>query len=88
MFTPVFTNQFKRDFKRVEKRKKDIDKLEEIISLLVSGKALKPKHRDHDLSGNYVNHRECHIEPDWLLIYKKEQDSIIFERTGSHADLF
>lgn len=56
--------------------------------ILVSGEALDKKHRDHELVGNYANRRECHIEPDWLLIYKTDQPNIIFERTGTHADLF
>jgi mRNA interferase YafQ len=88
VFTPVFTNQFKRDLKRQEKRNKDMDKLKTIVFLLVNGEPLDKKHRDHELIGNYAYRRECHIEPNWLLIYKQEHDSIIFERTGTHADLF
>lgn len=88
MLTPVFTNQFKRDLKRLEKRNKDMGKLKAIVLLLVRGESLDKKHRDHELSGNYAYRRECHIEPNWLLIYKQEHDSIIFERTGTHADLF
>lgn len=88
MFTPVFTNQFKRDLKRQEKRNKDMDKLKTIVFLLVNGEPLDKKHRDHELIGNYAYRRECHIEPNWLLIYKQEHDRIIFERTGTHADLF
>lgn len=88
MFTPVFTGQFKRDIKRIEKRNKDIKKLKDVMKLLASGEVLDKKYRDHELIGNYANRRECHIEPDWLLIYKTDQSSIIFERTGTHADLF
>jgi mRNA interferase YafQ len=88
VFTPVFTGQFKRDMKRIEKRNKDIKKLKEVMKLLASGEKLDKKHHDHELTGNYANRRECHIEPDWLLIYKPDQSSIIFERTGTHADLF
>jgi mRNA interferase YafQ len=64
MFTPVFTSQFKRDFKRVEKRNKDMAKLQAIVLALASGESLAKKHYDHLLTGNYVNRRECHIEPD------------------------
>ncbi len=88
MFTPVFTGQFKRDIKRVEKRNKDMKKLKDVMAILASGEKLDKKHHDHELIGNYANRRECHIEPDWLLIYKTDQSNIIFERTGSHADLF
>ena len=88
MFTPVFTSQFKRDIKRIEKRNKDMKKLKDVMKLLAAGETLDKKYRDHELIGNYAKRRECHIEPDWLLIYKTGQSSIIFERTGSHADLF
>ncbi|NOS88308.1 MAG: type II toxin-antitoxin system YafQ family toxin [Methylococcaceae bacterium] len=88
MLAPVFTHQFKRDLKRLEKRNKDMDKLKFLMRRLLDNEPLEPKYRDHDLIGNYSQRRECHIEPNWLLIYKKEPDRIIFERTGSHADLF
>lgn len=71
MFAPVFTNQFKRDLKRLEKRNKNMDKLKAIVLLLVNGEPLDKKHRDHELTGNYAYRRECHIEPNWLLIYKQ-----------------
>lgn len=71
MFAPVFTNQFKRDLKRLEKRNKDMGKLKAIVLLLVNGEPLDKKHRDHELTGNYAYRRECHIEPNWLLIYKQ-----------------
>jgi mRNA interferase YafQ len=58
------------------------------MRLLAEEKILPPNNRDHALRGNYVSRRECHIEPDWLLIYKKESNTIIFERTGTHSDLF
>ncbi len=88
MRTPSFTNQFKKDLKRVKKRGKNATKLKVIMSSLVDEKTLAEKYRDHVLIGNYQGRRECHIEPDWLLIYKIDSDKIIFERTGSHSDLF
>ena len=69
-------------------RQKNMDKIKAIITALLDGKTLPPKLRDHSLTGNYQGRRECHIEFDWLLIYKLDGDRIIFERTGSHADLF
>jgi len=85
---PVYTRQFERDVKRVRKRGKNFEKLKIIARALIEGNKLDALHRDHQLIGNYAGHRECHIEADWLLIYKLEEDRIIFERTGSHADLF
>ncbi|MCG6154018.1 MULTISPECIES: type II toxin-antitoxin system YafQ family toxin [Leptospira] len=87
-FIPSYTNQFNKDIKLQKKRKKDLTKLKEIMSQLIDGTPLSAKHKDHKLVGNYKNRKECHIEPDWLLIYKLDQNSIIFERTGTHADLF
>ena len=84
----VYTSQFKKDFKRVSKQGKDLEKLEFIIETLLSKKILDPKFKDHPLSGKWKNHRDCHIEPDWLLIYQISSDSLILERTGSHSDLF
>ena len=83
-----YTNQFERDIKRIRKRGKDLEKLEPVISALVEGVPLAEKYRDHALLGSYRGRRECHIEPDWLLVYKLTDDSIIVERTGSHSDLF
>jgi mRNA interferase YafQ len=83
-----YTNQFERDIKRIRKRGKDLEKLEPVISALVEGVPLTEKYRDHALLGSYRGRRECHIEPDWLLVYKLTDDSIIIERTGSHSDLF
>ena len=87
-----FTNQFKKDIKLAKKQGKSIEKLFEVVDILANGEALAPKYRDHDLSGDYAGCRECHIEPDWLLIYSKEEDGSIkiltLIRTGSHSDLF
>jgi mRNA interferase YafQ len=85
---PAFTRQFKKDLKRMRKRGKDPAKIKEVLSTLIDGESLAERHRDHALIGNYKGRRECHVEPDWLLIYKLENDEIIFERTGTHSDLF
>ncbi len=88
MLKPSYTKQFDQDLKRMLRRGKNKEKIKAIISRLINEQELETKHRDHKLIGNYEGRRECHIEPDWLLIYKLEEDAIIFERTGSHADLF
>jgi mRNA interferase YafQ len=88
MLTPSYTRQFERDIKWMKKRGKNLDKLKIIIRSLVAEEPLDPIHRDHKLIGNWKGRRECHIESDWLLIYKTNLDYIIFERTGTHADLF
>jgi len=91
MITPFYTKQFKKDLKHIERSgNKDIGKLKAVIRDLIEGKPLEPQFRDHSLKGNYKGRRECHIEPDWLLIYKidTQRGSIIFERTGSHSSLF
>ena len=85
-----FTNQFKKDFKKVKKRGYDIKLLEEIIIILLNQKTLPKKYKDHQLSGNYSKFRECHIKPDWLLIYHIDDNTstITLTRTGTHSDLF
>lgn len=90
MYTPKRTNKFEKDIKRCKKRGKQMHKLAKIIRSLTIGERLATKHRDHSLVGNYAHRRECHIEPDWLLIYKIDEanSEIIFERTGTHSDLF
>ena len=88
MLEILYTGRFKKDFKLTKKRGKDLGKLEVVISLLVEGKGLPARYQDHALVGNYVGRRECHIESDWLLIYKLDGNCIIFERTGTHTDLF
>jgi len=84
----VWTGQFKKDYKRIKKQKKDIDKLRGVIELLVQQKPLPAKYRDHKLIGYAKEHRDCHIEPDWILIYCFDDEDLILERTGSHSDLF
>jgi len=88
MRTPSYTRQFAKDLKRMEKRGKVLKKIKTIIKKLVNEERLDPKYRDHKLIGNYKGRRECHVEPDWLLIYKIIDSEIIFERTGAHSDLF
>ena len=88
MYTPVYTHQFEKDLKRARRRGKDLGKLKTIARTLLAGEPVGPIHRDHRLVGNYVGRRECHLEPDWLLVYKVEDDRLIFERIGTHADLF
>jgi mRNA interferase YafQ len=93
MRQPAYTGRFKRDLKRVERQGRKIRDLKSIMSDLINEKPLAKKHRDHALKGNWKGRRECHIAPDWLLIYKLDQDEdgsevITFERTGSHTELF
>jgi mRNA interferase YafQ len=83
------TNRFQKDYKRLLKAgDKNIDLLKNIMHKLINEEKLEPNYRDHVLIGNYKDRRECHIKPDWLLIYKLEGDVIIFERTGNHSELF
>ena len=90
MLKIVFSNKFKRDFKRSKKQHRNIAEFEKVLKLLVSGKKLPESYRDHSLTGNYADYRECHIEPDWLLVYKIDNDKIelLLFRLGSHSDLF
>ena len=84
------TTQFKKDFKLAMKRRMKIALLEEVIAMLAMGETLPDKHKDHALTGNWVGHRECHILPDWLLIYRIEDEVLVLTlaRTGTHSDLF
>lgn len=88
MLRAVTTNQFEKDIKLAKKRGKDLNRIFHLMQLLLNEETIPLKHRDHCLSGTYANRRECHIEPDWLLIYKLGSEEIIFERTGTHSDLF
>lgn len=89
-YSVKLTAQFKRDYKRAMKRGLKISLLDEVIRLLALGEPLPEKNRDQSLSGRWVGHRECHISPDWLLIYRIEDDVLVLTltRTGTHADLF
>ena len=88
MLIPIYTRQFERDVKQMARRGKNLNKLKILIRSLVAEEPLDPIHRDHKLIGNWQGRRECHVESDWLLIYKTEKDALIFERTGTHSDLF
>ena len=83
-----YTTQFKKDYKRIKKQNKDLAKIKSIIETLAAGQVLEPKYNDHQLSGNWKGHRDCHIEPDWLLIYRISTGDLYLERTGSHSELF
>ncbi len=82
------SKQFSKDLKVQQKRGKDLQKLKDLIALLLSEEALPVRNRDHALTGNWFGWRDCHLEPDWLLIYKKSADELKLGRTGSHSDLF
>jgi mRNA interferase YafQ len=90
MLTPAYTRQFQRDLKRVRRGGHDLSILKAAMASLVAGEQLSPIFKDHKLLGAWQGRRECHLRPDWLLIYKLDPDNhlIVFERTGSHADLF
>lgn len=89
-YKAIATSQFKRDYKRVKKRKKNIDLLNKAILALANGEQLPDAMRDHGLAGDWQGFRECHIQPDWLLIYRIDDDILVLTlmRTGSHSDLF
>ncbi len=89
-YTVKPTAQFRRDYQRAIKRGMDISLLENVIALLATGETLPEKNRDHALSGRWSKHRECHVTPDWLLIYQIDGDVLVLSltRTGTHADLF
>ncbi len=82
------TAQFKRDLKLCAKRHYDLDLITAVVDILRIPAPLPPKNKDHPLSGNWVNHQECHIQSDWLLIYRIDGDELMLYRTGTHADLF
>ena len=86
----IYTPNFKRDFKLIQKRGYEIELLKEIVTKLATGEELPERNRDHALTGNYNGFRECHIKPDWLLIYRIENEELILylTRTGTHSDLF
>lgn len=88
MLTPVYTKQFEKDIKRMKKRGKDLEKLKRVVRMLLAKQPLEPKLKDHALVGNWKGRRECHLEPDWLLVYKVQPEVIVFERSGTHSDLF
>ena len=81
---------FKKDSKLMQKRRKDMDKLTEVMGMLIKEVPLHPRHENHPLQGDYKGWWECHIEPDWLLIYRIDEAKhrVVFYRTGTHSDLF
>lgn len=90
MYKIIATNQFRKDVKKAKKRGYNIDELEQAVDMLAKGKVLPKQYSDHFLTGNYLGYKECHIKPDWLLIYKIDNDFLVLTlaRTGSHSDLF
>jgi mRNA interferase YafQ len=88
MLTISYRNQFKKELKQQEKRGKDLKEFLQVAEQLAHEKPLDPKYKNHRLLGNFKDRWECHIEPDWLLVYLKTDEEIIFERTGTHSDLF
>lgn len=85
-----WTSQYKKDIKRAKKRNYKIEALEEVVIKIACGIPLEEKYKDHELEGNWTGHRECHIKPDWLLIYQIKNDVLVLElsRTDTHSDLF
>ncbi|MFI3299792.1 MAG: type II toxin-antitoxin system YafQ family toxin [Candidatus Gastranaerophilales bacterium] len=90
MYKIIYSTQMKRSLKLIKKRGKNLSKLNTVLNILASGEQLPEKFKDHNLVGNYNKYRECHIEPDWLLIYTIEEDVLILTlvQTGTHSDLF
>jgi len=88
MLIPIYTGTFKKERKLMIKRGKDIRKLDAVMNLLVDDQPLPPQYNNHSLQGNYKGKWECHIEPDWLLVYRKSGQELVFYRTGTHSDLF
>jgi mRNA interferase YafQ len=90
MFDVKYTTRFKKDYKLLKKRGYDMNKLLDVIDILREGSELPPQYKDHPLHGDYEGHRDCHIEPDWILIYYKNENSLVLSltRTGTHSDVF
>lgn len=89
MRRPVVTGQFKRDVERMKRRGRDAGELRQVLECIIGDIPLAARHRDHKLRGEWRGRRECHVQPDWLLIYQlPDPETVIFERTGTHADLF
>jgi mRNA interferase YafQ len=88
MRSPEFTRQFVKDLGLMERRHKDINKIIEVIVMIIWEDPLPEKHREHKLSGDYSGYTECHVEGDWLLVYRISERKVLFTRTGTHADLF
>lgn len=89
-YSLVTTKRFKKDYKRAIKRGLDVSELDSVLKVLLDGEVLDARHNDHALTGEYDGFRECHIRPDWLLVYAIYDDELILvaSRTGTHSDLF
>ena len=89
-YTIKHTTQFKKDYKLARRQNMNLDLLKDIVTKLANGEPLEERHKDHPLSGDWMGHRECHILPDWLLVYRIEDDVLVLtlSRTGTHSDLF
>ena len=85
-----YTSRFKKDYKLLKKRGYDMGKLLDVVDMLREGRELPAEYKDHPLRGDYVGHRDCHIEPDWVLIYFKSESTLVLSltRTGTHSDVF
>jgi len=83
----IYSAAFKRDFKKAKRQRKDISKLNTVLALLSDGKPLPERNRDHPLGGDLIGYRECHLEPDWLLVYRVTADCVKLARLGSHSEL-
>ncbi len=88
MLEIISSSKFKKDFKTCEKRRYNMKMLKKVIDILRIPDKLPLSNRDHNLSGNYMGYKECHIAPDWLLIYRQNENELLLYRTGTHADLF
>lgn len=88
MLNPFQSGKFKKDLIKMSKRGYDLDKIKSVMIKIIEQKPLETKYKLHPLKGNFKNRWDCHIQPDWVLIYKIEGDIVIFERTGTHSDLF
>ena len=88
MLTPEFTRQFVKDIKLMERRHKDINKILDVMAIIIWEEPLPTKYREHNLSGDYSGYAECHVEGDWLLIYRLPDGKVVFYRTGTNSDLF
>ena len=88
MIDRKFSTRFKKDLKKYEHRKEIIKEFNEVLKLLLSKTKLPEKYKDHDLAGNYINYRECHVKPDVLLIYKIDEQLLYLYRIGSHSEIF
>ncbi len=88
ILTVHYSNQFNKDLRRAARQGKNIKQINNVIKKLQHSEQLEAKYRDHSLKGNYMKHRECHLEPDWLLIYRIVGNELIVVRTGSHSELF